>query len=56
MGIRDAVPYVAAAYLAILAAIILYVVLIGQKLTRIERDLERVEHELDERDGRSPAA
>ncbi len=46
MELREAVPYVAAAYLVVLAAIILYVLLIGQKLGRIERELDQVEAEL----------
>lgn len=56
MEIREAVPYVAAAYLVVLAAIILYVILIGQKLGRIERDLDRVEAELGARDRDEVAA
>lgn len=56
MEIREAVPYVAAAYLVVLAAIILYVILIGQKLGRIERDLDRVEAEIETRDRDEVAA
>ena len=50
MGLRESVPYVAAAYLVVLAAVILYVLLIGQKMTRIEREVDRIEQELDQRD------
>ena len=45
MTLRDAVPYVAAAYLAVWVVILLYVAIIGRKLGRLER-------QLDEREGR----
>jgi CcmD family protein len=40
--LRDAVPYVAAAYLAVWVVILLYVGIIGRKLGRIERQLDEL--------------
>jgi len=41
--LRDAVPYVAAAYLAVWVVILLYVAIIGRKLGRLERQLDELE-------------
>lgn len=43
MTLRDAVPYVAAAYLAVWVVILLYVTIIGRKLGRLERQLDELE-------------
>lgn len=43
MTLRDAVPYVAAAYLAVWVVILLYVAIIGRKLGRLERQLDELE-------------
>jgi len=40
--LRDAVPYVAAAYLAVWVVVLLYVGIIGRKLGRIERQLDEL--------------
>ncbi len=50
MSLRTAIDYVAAVYLLVWVAIFVYMALIGQKVTRIERDIERIERELDARD------
>lgn len=51
MSLRTAIEYVAAVYLLTWIAIFVYMALIGQKVTRIENDLERIEKALAERDG-----
>ena len=43
MTLRDAVPYVAAASLAVWVVILLYVAIIGRKLGRLERQLDELE-------------
>ncbi len=43
MTLRDAVPYVAAAYFAVWIVILLYVAIIGRKLGRLERQLDELE-------------
>ena len=48
MTLRDAVPYVAAAYLAVWVVILLYVAIIGRKLGRLERQLDELEGRSDE--------
>ena len=50
MSLRTAIDYVAAVYLLVWVAIFVYMALIGQKVTRIERDIERIERELDARE------
>ncbi len=40
LPLDDAGPYVAAAYLVFLALVVLYVVIIAAKISRIERELE----------------
>jgi CcmD family protein len=49
VSLRTAIDYVAAVYLLVWVAIFVYMALIGQKVTRIERDIERIERELDAR-------
>ena len=57
MSLRTAIDYVAAVYLLVWVAIFVYMALIGQKVTRIERDIERIERELDAREAPvAPAA
>jgi CcmD family protein len=50
VSLRTAIDYVAAVYLLVWLAIFVYMALIGQKVTRIERDIERIERELDARE------
>ena len=50
MSLRTAIDYVAAVYLLVWVAIFVYMALIGQKVSRIERDIERIERELDARE------
>jgi len=50
VSLRTAIDYVAAVYLLVWVAIFVYMALIGQKVTRIERDIERIEGELDARE------
>jgi CcmD family protein len=50
VSLRTAIDYVAAVYLLVWVAIFVYMALIGQKVTRIERDIERIERELDARE------
>ena len=50
MSLRTAIDYVAAVYLLVWIAILVYMALIGQKVTRIEADLDRIEKQLEERD------
>lgn len=50
MSLRTAIEYVAAVYLIAWVAILVYMALIGQKVTRIEADLDRIEQRLEERD------
>jgi CcmD family protein len=49
VSLRTAIEYVAAVYLLTWVAILVYMALIGQKVTRIERDLDRIEQALEER-------
>lgn len=51
MSLRTAIEYVAAVYLLVWLAILVYMALIGQKVSRLERDLDRIEQELAARDG-----
>jgi len=51
--LETAVKYVAAAYLLVWLAILVYVWLIGQKVGKIEAELDRLEDELR---ARTPAA
>jgi len=55
MTLRTAVEYVAAAYLLAWLAILVYMLLIGQKLQRLETELARVEQALAARDAASAA-
>jgi CcmD family protein len=50
VSLRTAIEYVAAVYLLTWIAIFVYMALIGQKVTRIERDLDRIEQALETRD------
>ena len=50
MSLRTAIEYVAAVYLLVWIAILVYMALIGQKVTRLEADLDRIEKQLEERD------
>ncbi len=50
MSLRTAIEYVAAVYLIAWVAILVYMALIGQKVTRIEADLDRIEKQLEERE------
>jgi CcmD family protein len=50
VSLRTAIEYVAAVYLLTWVAIFVYMALIGQKVTRIERDLDRIEKALEERE------
>ena len=50
MSLRTAIEYVAAVYLLTWVAIFVYMALIGQKVSRIERDLDRIEKALSERE------
>lgn len=43
MTLREAVPYVAGAYLVVWLVILAYVGIIGRKLTRLEATLEELE-------------
>jgi CcmD family protein len=51
--LATSVKYVAAAYLVVWLAILVYVWLIGQKVGRIEAELDRLERELE---ARAPAS
>ncbi len=46
MALSEAVKYVAAAYLVVWLAILVYVILIGQKVGRLEAELDRLEAQL----------
>jgi CcmD family protein len=50
VSLRTSIEYVAAVYLLVWIAILFYMALIGQKVTRIEADLDRIEKALEERD------
>jgi CcmD family protein len=50
VSLRTAIEYVAAVYLLVWIAILVYMALIGQKVTRIEAELDRIEKALEERD------
>ena len=54
MTLREGVPYVAAAYLAVWVVVVSYVALIGSKLRRIERDLDRLEASIPHEHGAGP--
>jgi CcmD family protein len=56
MELSEAVKYVAAAYLVVWLAILVYVILIGQKVGRLEADLDRLEAQLEQRGHERPAA
>jgi len=43
MTLKEAVPYVAAAYIVVWLVILAYVGIIGRKLTRLEATLEELE-------------
>ena len=43
MTLKEAVPYVAAAYMAVWIVILAYVGILGRKLTRLEATLEKLE-------------
>ncbi len=55
MALSEAVKYVAAAYLVVWLAILVYVILIGQKVGRLEAELDRLEAQLAD-DPLPPAA
>jgi heme exporter protein D len=44
-----AAPYVIAAYIVFLAAILIYLAIMAYRLTRTERDLKQLKRELDQR-------
>ena len=50
MTLRTAVEYVAAAYLVVWVLVLVYMLLIGQKVQRLDAELDRLERALDERD------
>jgi CcmD family protein len=50
VSLRTAIEYVAAVYLLVWIVILVYMALIGQKVTRLEADLDRIEKALEERD------
>ena len=43
MTLREAIPYVAAAYISVWIVILAYVAIIGRKLVRLERTLDELE-------------
>lgn len=43
MTLKEALPYVAGAYMAVWLVILLYVGILGRKLTRLEATLEKLE-------------
>ena len=43
MTLREAVPWVAAAYLLVWVVVLAYVAIIGRKLSRLERTLDELE-------------
>jgi CcmD family protein len=43
LTLKEAVPYVAAAYIVVWLVILLYVGILGRKLTRLEATLEELE-------------
>jgi type II secretory pathway component PulM len=60
LPLDEAGKYVAAAYLVFLALVLVYVVIMASKLSRIERDLEELNEIVDRRaaaeDEREPVA
>lgn len=44
MTLKEALPYVAAAYIVVWLVILMYVSIIGRKLTRLEATLKKLEH------------
>ncbi len=54
--LETAVPYVAAAYGLVWIAVLVYVWLIGQKLGRLESELDRLEQEVRARPADGSAA
>ncbi len=56
MELSEAVRYVAAAYLVVWLAVLVYVLLIGQKVGRLEAELDRLEAQLEERRGEPAGA
>jgi CcmD family protein len=54
--LETAVPYVAAAYGLVWIAVLVYVWLIGQKLGRLEAELDRLEQEVGGRPPGQPSA
>lgn len=55
MELSEAVKYVAAAYLVVWLAILVYVLLIGQKVGRLEAELDRLEAQLEHDAAPAPA-
>ena len=51
LPLDEAGKYVAAAYLVFVALIVLYVVIIGAKISRIEKELETVNELVEKRTG-----
>lgn len=49
MTLREAVPWVAAAYLLVWVVILAYVGIIGRKLNRLERTLDELESSTPQR-------
>jgi CcmD family protein len=43
LTLKEALPYVAGAYMAVWLVILLYVGILGRKLTRLEATLEKLE-------------
>lgn len=55
MTLRDAVPYVAGAYIAVWIVVLVYVALIGRKLHRIEESISELERTESPGAGEPPA-
>jgi CcmD family protein len=53
--LRHAVEYVAAAYLLVWVAVLAYMLLIGQKVRRMQAELERLEAAVAAAEGSAPA-
>jgi hypothetical protein len=49
MPLAEAVKYVAAAYGAVLAVFVAYLIVAGRRLARLQRDLRRLEDEIARR-------
>ena len=49
LPLHTAGKYVAAAYIVFLAIVLIYVAIMARRLTRTERDLEQLRHEVESR-------